>query len=111
VANLMVMIFHVILYEIQDACFSHTFLNITSICRMNLALLFRSIDSSVWLTVAFTFERFVSICFENVRTKYCTEKTAYVVITVVCCVRFSENLPIDFIYEPREVIDNVFIVL
>ncbi|XP_067865426.1 probable G-protein coupled receptor 139 [Heterodontus francisci] len=106
-ADLMVLVFEVILYEIKDAYFSYSFLNYTPICSLNLALLFLSIDWSVWLTVAFTFDRFVSICHQTLRTKYCTEKTATVVITVVCFISSLENAPIYFIYEPREIIDNV----
>ncbi|XP_067865427.1 probable G-protein coupled receptor 139 [Heterodontus francisci] len=106
-ADLMVLIFEVILYEIKDAYFSYSFLNYTPICSLNLALLFLSIDSSVWLTVAFTFDRFVAICHQTLRTKYCTEKTATVVIAVVCFISSLENVPIYFVYEPREIIDNV----
>ncbi|XP_067865170.1 probable G-protein coupled receptor 139 [Heterodontus francisci] len=105
-ADLMVLVFEVILYEIKDAYFPYSFLNYTPICSLNLALLFLSIDWSVWLTVAFTFDRYVSICHQTLRTKYCTDKTATVVITVVCFISSLENVPIFFIYEPREIIDN-----
>ncbi|XP_067865177.1 probable G-protein coupled receptor 139 [Heterodontus francisci] len=107
VGDLMVLIFEVILYEVKDAYFPYSFLNYTPVCSLNLALLFVSIDWSVWLTVAFTFDRFVAICYQTFRAKYCTEKTAIVVITVVCFLSILENVPIYFIYEPREIIDNV----
>ncbi|XP_067829829.1 probable G-protein coupled receptor 139 [Heptranchias perlo] len=106
-ADLMVMIFEVILYEIKDAYFPNSFLNYTPICSLNIALVFVSIDCSVWLTVAFTFDRFVAICCQKLRTKYCTEKTAAVVIAVVCSLAVLESVPIYFVYEPREIIDNV----
>ncbi|XP_067865175.1 probable G-protein coupled receptor 139 [Heterodontus francisci] len=106
VADLMFLIFDVILYEIKDSYFPYSFLNYTPICSLNLALLFVSIDCSVWLTVVFTFDRFVAICYQTLRTKYCTEKTASVVITVVCFLSIIENIPYYFIYEPREIIDN-----
>ncbi|XP_067865429.1 probable G-protein coupled receptor 139 [Heterodontus francisci] len=106
-ADLMVLVFEVVLYEIQDAYFPYSFLNYTPICRLNLALLFLSIDWSVWLTVAFTFDRFVAICYQTLRTKYCTEKTAAMVIAVVCFLSTLQNVPIYFIYEPREIINNV----
>ncbi|XP_067865167.1 probable G-protein coupled receptor 139 [Heterodontus francisci] len=107
VADLMVLLFEVILYEIKDAYFPYSFLNYTPICSLNLALLFLSIDWSVWLTVAFTFDRFVAICYQTLRTKYCTEETARVVIAVVCFTCILQDVPIYFIYEPRERIDNV----
>ncbi|XP_067865430.1 probable G-protein coupled receptor 139 [Heterodontus francisci] len=106
-ADLMVLIFDVILYEMKDAYFPYSFLNYTAVCRLNLALLFGSIDCSVWLTVTFTFDRFVAICYQTLRTKYCTEKTAAIVIAVVCFLSILQNVPIYFIYEPREIIDNV----
>ncbi|XP_067830244.1 probable G-protein coupled receptor 139 [Heptranchias perlo] len=106
-ADLLVLIFEVILYETKDANFPYSFLNYTPICCLNLTLLFASIDSSVWLTVVFTFDRFVSICCQKLQTNYCTEKTATVVIAVVCSLSVLENVPIYFIHEPREIIDNV----
>ncbi|XP_067865178.1 probable G-protein coupled receptor 139 [Heterodontus francisci] len=107
VADLTILIFEVILYEIKDAYFPYSFLNYTPICSLNLALLFISIDCSVWLTVAFTFDRFVAICCQRLRTRYCTERTAAVVIAVVASLSAAQNVPIYFIYEPRELIDNV----
>ncbi|XP_067829825.1 probable G-protein coupled receptor 139 [Heptranchias perlo] len=107
VADLFVLIYEVILYEIKDAYFPYSFLNYTPICRLNLALNLVAMDSSVWLTVAFTFDRFVAICYQKLRTKYCTERTAAVVIAVVCFLSVLENVPIYFMFEPREIIDNV----
>ncbi|XP_067829874.1 probable G-protein coupled receptor 139 [Heptranchias perlo] len=106
-ADLLVLIFEVILYEIKDAYFPYSFLNYTPICSLNLALLFASVDCSVWLTVAFTFDRFVAVCCQRLQTKYCTEKTAAVVIVMVCSLSILESVPIYFVYEPREIIDNV----
>ncbi|XP_078271822.1 putative G-protein coupled receptor 139 [Rhinoraja longicauda] len=107
VGDLMVLIFEVILYEIVDGYFSYSFLNHTPVCKVILTLLFVSVDCSVWLTVAFTFDRFITICHQVWQTKYCTEKTAAVVIGVVCFLSILENVPWYFIYEPREVIGNV----
>ncbi|XP_067837955.1 probable G-protein coupled receptor 139 [Heptranchias perlo] len=107
VADLLVLIFEVVLYEIKDSYFPFSFLNYTPICSLNIALLFMSIDWSVWLTVAFTFDRFVAICHQTFSKKYCTEKTAAVVITVVCSLSLIENAPINFAFEPREIIDDV----
>ncbi|XP_067829877.1 probable G-protein coupled receptor 139 [Heptranchias perlo] len=105
--DLLVLIFDVILYEIKDAYFAYSFLNYTPICSLNLALIFTSIDCSVWLTVAFTFDRFITICCQKLRTKYSTEKTAVAVIAVVFSLSILENVPIYFVFEPREIIDNV----
>ncbi|XP_078272222.1 putative G-protein coupled receptor 139 [Rhinoraja longicauda] len=107
VGDLMVLIFEVILYEIKDGYFPYSFLNLTPVCSVNLTLLFMSIDCSVWLTVTFTFDRFVAICCQKLRGKYCTEKTAALVIAVVCSLSVIENIPMYFVYVPREIIDNV----
>ncbi|XP_067837956.1 probable G-protein coupled receptor 139 [Heptranchias perlo] len=107
VADLLVLIFEVVLYEIKDSYFPFSFLNYTPICSLNIALLFMSIDWSVWLTVAFTFDRFVAICHQTFSKKYCTEKTAAVVITVVCSLSLIENAPINFAFEPRAIINDV----
>ncbi|XP_078272207.1 putative G-protein coupled receptor 139 [Rhinoraja longicauda] len=106
-ADLMVLIFEAILYEIKEAYFPHSFLNYTPICSLNLALLYFSIDCSVWLTVTFTFDRHIAICSQNLRTRYCTPKIASRVIITVCCLSILQNIPVYFIYDPREIIDNV----
>ncbi|XP_055486381.1 probable G-protein coupled receptor 139 [Leucoraja erinacea] len=107
VADLMVLTFDVILYEIIDAYFPHSSFNQTTVCRVILTMLFISIDCSVWLTVAFTFDRFVAICHQMLRAKYCTERNATVAIAVVFSASIVENIPYYFIYEPREVVNDV----
>uniref|UniRef100_UPI00398E3688 probable G-protein coupled receptor 139 n=1 Tax=Pristiophorus japonicus TaxID=55135 RepID=UPI00398E3688 len=106
-ADLMVLIFDVILDEINYAYFPYSFLNYTPICSLNLALCYSFIDCSVWLTVVFTFDRFIAICYQTLRTKYCTEKTAAVAIAVVCFLSVLENVPVYFVFEPRKIIGNI----
>lgn len=105
-ANLMHLIFGPILFEINDAFFPSSVLHYTPICRLNMTLIYIAIDCSVWLTVAFTFDRFVAICCQSLKTKYCTEKKSITVITIVCLLCIVENMPVFFLLEPREVIDN-----
>ncbi|XP_078272024.1 putative G-protein coupled receptor 139 [Rhinoraja longicauda] len=107
VADLMVLTSDVILYEIIEAYFPHSFFNQTPVCRVILTKLFISIDCSVWLTVAFTFDRFVAICHQMLRAKYCTEKNATVAIAVVFCASIVKNIPHYFVYEPRVVVNGV----
>lgn len=85
----------------------YSFLNYTPVCRLNLCLMYISIDCSVWLTVAFTFDRFVAICLQTIRSKYCLPAIASKVMTVLCVLCILENIPIYFLYEPREIIDRV----
>uniref|UniRef100_UPI00398EF098 probable G-protein coupled receptor 139 n=1 Tax=Pristiophorus japonicus TaxID=55135 RepID=UPI00398EF098 len=106
-ADLLVIIFDVIFYEINDIYFPYSFLDYTPVCSLIIALVFAAIDCSVWLTVTFTFDRFVAICCQKLRAKYCTERTAAIVITIVFGLSFVENIPIYFENEHLEMIDNV----
>ncbi|XP_067836333.1 probable G-protein coupled receptor 139 [Heptranchias perlo] len=60
------------------------------VCNIHAVLLYAATDCSVWFTVTFTFDRFVAICCQKLKTKYCTEKTAAVVlgtVSVLFCVK------------------------
>ncbi|XP_069766645.1 probable G-protein coupled receptor 139 [Narcine bancroftii] len=105
--DLLVIISDPLLRQIADIYFPHSFLFITPVCRLIDWLVFAVTAVSVWLTVAFTFDRFVTICHERLRTKYCTERTAAVVIGTVsalCCV---ETVPWYIRYKPGKLIDNI----
>ncbi|XP_067910397.1 probable G-protein coupled receptor 139, partial [Heterodontus francisci] len=106
-ADLLVIIIDVILYKISDYYFSESFLNITPVCSVMAALRFEATDCSVWFTVTFSFDRFVAICCQKLKTKYCTEKTAAVVLATTCILLCLKNIPFYFISEPGEIIDNV----
>lgn len=64
-------------------------------------------DCSVWLTVAFTFDRYIAICCQNLREKYCTQRTATIVMITVGLVSCARSLPLYFVVEPYAIIDNV----
>eukprot|EP00062_Callorhinchus_milii_P023777 gi/632983001/ref/XP_007908432.1/ PREDICTED: type-2 angiotensin II receptor-like [Callorhinchus milii] len=106
VADLLVMVFDVIFYETFHIYLPHSPTHRTPVCRLHLALCFVIIESSVWLTVAFTFDRFTAICCPKLKTKYCTEKTAGLVIWTICAVLCVQNIPTCFIYQPRLVING-----
>uniref|UniRef100_UPI00398EAD59 FMRFamide receptor-like n=1 Tax=Pristiophorus japonicus TaxID=55135 RepID=UPI00398EAD59 len=105
-ADLMFIIVNVILLEINNIYFTHSFLNYTPVCSLSIALGYAAIDCSVWLTVSFTFDRFVAICYQRLRVKYCTEKTAAVAIATVCALNFAKNIPMYFLFERQKIIDN-----
>ncbi|XP_038629957.1 probable G-protein coupled receptor 139 [Scyliorhinus canicula] len=107
VADLLVIIFDVIFYEINGMYFSYTFLDYTPVCSLNIALVFIAIDCSVWLTVAFTFDRFIAICCTKLRESYCSARTATTVIAILFGFSLMENIPIYFENEHQEIIDNV----
>ncbi|XP_055487475.1 probable G-protein coupled receptor 139 [Leucoraja erinacea] len=87
--------------------FPYSLLNITPICATTEALVFAITAVSVWLTVAFTFDRFVAICCEKLKTRYCTEKTAAVIIGAVIVLGCLENVPQWFKYESANEFDNL----
>ncbi|XP_067876478.1 probable G-protein coupled receptor 139 [Heterodontus francisci] len=62
------------------------------LCNIHAVLLFAATDCSVWFTVTFTFDRFVAICCQKWRSKYCTEKTAAVVLGTVTVLCFVKNI-------------------
>ncbi|XP_067865065.1 probable G-protein coupled receptor 139, partial [Heterodontus francisci] len=106
-ADLLVIITDVILRRISYYYFPGSFLRITPVCSVVTVLLRAAIDCSVWFTVTFSFDRFVVICCQKLKTKYCTEKTAVVVLATTCILLCLKNIPVYFIYEPGKIIDNV----
>ncbi|XP_067836153.1 probable G-protein coupled receptor 139 [Heptranchias perlo] len=107
VADLLVVITDPILRWIGQIYLPRSFLDITPVCSLIIFLSYATAVVSVWLTVAFTFDRFVAICCEKLKTKYCTEKTAAVVLGTVSVLGCLESLPWYFTLKPDYIIDNV----
>ncbi|XP_069768309.1 probable G-protein coupled receptor 139 [Narcine bancroftii] len=107
VGDLLVIVSDVILYKIVYYYFGGSFLNTTVMCRSIVVLYAASQDCAVWLTVAFTFDRYIAICCQQLKTKYCTEKTAMVVIAVVCTMFCFKCIPWYFAFGPRYAMENV----
>ncbi|XP_067910382.1 probable G-protein coupled receptor 139 [Heterodontus francisci] len=107
VTDLLVIITAVILNRIAGIYFPDSFLFITPVCSLCLALIYAAIDSSAWLTVAFTFDRFMAICCLKLKIKYCTEKTAARVIGTVSTLSCLKNTFLYFAYEPLCIINNI----
>ncbi|XP_072094815.1 probable G-protein coupled receptor 139 [Mobula birostris] len=106
-ADLLTNVTEVILSQIHEYYFPLNFLDITPVCSVSAVLRFTATDCSVWFTVAFTFDRFVAICCQKLKTKYCTGKTAAVVLTTTGVLSCLKNIPRYFTREPWEIIDNV----
>ncbi|XP_072356607.1 probable G-protein coupled receptor 139 [Scyliorhinus torazame] len=107
VADLLVLITEVLLYRISRYYFPGSFLEITPVCSVHTVLLYAATDTSVWLTVAFTFDRFLAICCQKFKLHYCTEKVAAVVISTVSVLSCSRQIPRYFANEPKHVTDNI----
>ncbi|XP_067909617.1 probable G-protein coupled receptor 139 [Heterodontus francisci] len=83
-ADLLVIILDLILRQIpiryRD---SFIFLYYIRVCNIHAILLYADTDCSVWFTVAFTFDRFMAICCRKLKARYCTEKTANMILGAV----------------------------
>ncbi|XP_059498881.1 uncharacterized protein LOC125449534 [Stegostoma tigrinum] len=106
-ADLMVIITDVILWRFPSYYLPPSFLIITPVCSVTGILHRTARDCSVWFTVTFTFDRFVTICCQKLKTKYCTEKTASVVLATTCTLFCLKSIPFYFQYEPLRIINNV----
>ncbi|XP_067837661.1 probable G-protein coupled receptor 139 [Heptranchias perlo] len=106
VADLLVVIADPMLRWIGEMYFPISFMRITPVCSLVYFLVFATTEVSVWLTVAFTFDRFVAICCEKLKTKYCTERTAAVVLGTVSVLACLESVPWYFAIEAVYIIDN-----
>ncbi|XP_067883461.1 probable G-protein coupled receptor 139 [Heterodontus francisci] len=90
-ADLLVNIFDVILRHIPVVYHEQFYFRESiHVCNIHAILLYAATDCSVRFTVTFTFDRFVAICCQKLKRKYCTEKTAAVVlgaVTVLSCLK------------------------
>uniref|UniRef100_UPI00398F07C1 probable G-protein coupled receptor 139 n=1 Tax=Pristiophorus japonicus TaxID=55135 RepID=UPI00398F07C1 len=99
VADLLVIIIHVILGKLNTFYLHIVFFYYPPGCNIRDVIRYTTRDSSVWLTIAFTFDRMVAICCPKLKTKYCTEKSAAIVITTVSLLSLLINIPWYFKYE------------
>ncbi|XP_060701676.1 probable G-protein coupled receptor 139 [Hemiscyllium ocellatum] len=107
VTDLLVMITAVILNRIVGIYSPSSFLSITPVCSFRTAVNMAVIDNSAWLTIAFTFDRFVAISCQNLKATYCTKKVAAWVIGVVSTLCCMKNSFLYFVLEPRYEINSI----
>lgn len=62
------------------------------VCNIHATLLYAATDCSVWFTVTFTFDRFVAISCQEMKIRYCTGRTAAVVLATVTVVSCLKNI-------------------
>ncbi|XP_067852993.1 probable G-protein coupled receptor 139 [Heptranchias perlo] len=106
-ADLLLVIINVILNRINNLYFPVSFLFITPVCALRVVLSLAALDCSVWFTVAFTFDRFVAICCQKLKPRYCTERTAAVVIVTVSVVSCFRSIPWYFVFVPSIIVNNI----
>eukprot|EP00061_Rhincodon_typus_P001508 g14983.t1 len=78
------------------------FLYSIPVCNIHAILLYAATDCPVWFTVTFTFDRFVAICRQKVKSKYCSEKTAAEVLGTVTV----KNIFWYFMLTARDLLEN-----
>ncbi|XP_067884087.1 G-protein coupled receptor 15-like [Heterodontus francisci] len=71
------------------------------VCNIHAVLLYAATDCSVWFTITFTFDRFIAICCQKLKSKYCTENTAAVVLGTVTVLSCLKNITWYFIFTGR----------
>ncbi|XP_072409785.1 probable G-protein coupled receptor 139 [Chiloscyllium punctatum] len=98
-ADLLVIVFNIILTTLAFKYFPDSFLFYTAVCRTNIAMGSAATDCSVWLTIAFTIDRFVAICCHNLKARYCSARTAASVVTIVWSVSILRNIPFYYKYQ------------
>ncbi|XP_072345335.1 probable G-protein coupled receptor 139 [Scyliorhinus torazame] len=76
------------------------------LCNIHAVLLYAVTDCSVWFTVTFTFDRFVAICCPKLKSKYCSEKTAAVVLGTVAVLSCLKNIFWYFMFDPGYMLGN-----
>ncbi|XP_072346559.1 probable G-protein coupled receptor 139 [Scyliorhinus torazame] len=106
VTDLLVILTEAILFRIGYQFHPGSLLSLTPACSVVAVLTRASRDSSVWLTVSFSFDRFIAICCQKQKTKYCTKRTAAAIIATICILLSLKSTVWYFIYEPQEIIDN-----
>ncbi|XP_078283864.1 uncharacterized protein LOC144609307 [Rhinoraja longicauda] len=95
-ADLTAVFFNVAIHFLYSAIFRGS--THTVACTLQQVMGYVSLDCSVWLTVAFTFDRFVAICCQGFKTKYCTVRIARVAIATVYVVSLLRNIPYYFAF-------------
>ncbi|XP_078075217.1 putative G-protein coupled receptor 139 [Mustelus asterias] len=107
IADVLVCIFNVTVEGIFRSHFPDSFLMYTSVCSFISFMQVSSIQLSVWSTTLFTLDRFVAICCPKLKLKYCTGRTATVILAAVSVLSFVMNIPAYFRYEPYSVVASV----
>ncbi|XP_067864760.1 allatostatin-A receptor-like [Heterodontus francisci] len=106
-SDLLVMIVHVIVGKVLSYHFPDLLMLYTPVCMFITHIYCIMLHTSVWITVSFTFDRFIAICCGKLKAKYCTVRTAAMVITNVTVFFSLQNMPIYFAHEPERIINNV----
>ncbi|XP_059816871.1 vasopressin V2 receptor-like [Hypanus sabinus] len=107
VSDLSVILINVLVYEILIFRLSSSFLHYTEVLKATIYVLAVTLELSRWYTVAFTCDRYVAICCQKFKTKYCRVKTARILAAVILAGLCLENIPLLFAFQPQRIIGNI----
>ncbi|XP_059818833.1 vasopressin V2 receptor-like [Hypanus sabinus] len=107
VSDLSVILINVLVYEILIFRLSSSFLHYTEVLKATIYVLAVTLELSRWYTVAFTCDRYVAICCQKFKTKYCRVKTARILSAVLLAGLCLENIPLLFAFQPQRIIGNI----
>ncbi|XP_078284982.1 neuropeptides capa receptor-like [Rhinoraja longicauda] len=96
-ADLLVIIIDLILRHIPIV-FQFEFVLDIPLCNIHAALLYAATDCSVWFTIVFTIDRFVAICSQKLKSRYCTEKASKAILATVTILSLLKNVSWYFVY-------------
>jgi len=93
-ADLLVIILDVVLRHIPIV-YTEKFIFLqysVPVCNIHAVLLYAATDCSVWFTVIFTVDRFVSISCEKLKSQICNQRTASVALATVTVLSCLKNI-------------------
>ncbi|XP_072407335.1 probable G-protein coupled receptor 139 [Chiloscyllium punctatum] len=107
-SDLLVIILNLILRHIPIVYSEYfSFVKSIHLCNIHAVLLYAATDCSVWFTIGFTFDRFVAICCQKLKSTYCVEKTAAIVLGTIIVLSCSKNITWYFMYTGKYWLMNV----
>ncbi|XP_038642644.1 probable G-protein coupled receptor 139 [Scyliorhinus canicula] len=106
-ADLFVVIIDLILRQIPIVYWEQfNFVRIIPLCNIHAVLLYAVTDCSVWFTVTFTFDRFVAISCQKLKSKHCTERIAAMVLGIVTVLSLLKNISWYFMFTHKYWLSN-----
>ncbi|XP_038641040.1 probable G-protein coupled receptor 139 [Scyliorhinus canicula] len=92
-SDLLVLIFLVLINYILAPRLPQAFYMNSFISGLNSLMSIAVTDCSVWLTVSFTFDRFVAICCQSFKRRFCAPKSSALVVGAIYLVTYLRNIP------------------
>ncbi|XP_072345190.1 probable G-protein coupled receptor 139 [Scyliorhinus torazame] len=92
-ADLLVLIFLVLINHILAPRVPQAFYLNSLVYGLNSIMSVAVTNCSVWLTVSFTFDRFVAICCQSFKIRYCAPKSAALIVGAIYLGTYLRSIP------------------